>query len=183
MNEQLQSLQRVHGSVLEMAVAYGPRVLTALLILVAGAIVGRWVVRWMEPALAKFDLEPPVRGLIARLLRLLVLGLFLMVALQNLGVELLPLIAGLGIAGAGVALGAAGRAWQPGGRLDDHLHAALSCRRVHLDRRRRGADRVDRAVQHHLEPPRPLDRCRGRTARLSARTPDNYGTPQVGLAA
>jgi small conductance mechanosensitive channel len=104
MNEQLQSLQRVHGTAVEVAVAYGPRVLTALLILVAGVIVGRWVVRWMEPALAKFDLEPPVRGLIARLLRLLVLGLFLMVALQNLGVELLPLIAGLGIAGAGVAL-------------------------------------------------------------------------------
>ena len=84
--------------------AYGPRVLTALLILVAGVIVGRWVVRWMEPALAKFDLEPPVRQLIARLLRLFVVGLFLMVALQNLGVELLPLIAGLGIAGAGVVL-------------------------------------------------------------------------------
>jgi small conductance mechanosensitive channel len=104
MNEQLQSLQRVHGSVLEIAVSYGPRVLAAVLILVAGLVVGRWVVRWMEPALAKFDLEPSVRGLIARLVRLLVGGLFLMVALQNLGVELLPLIAGLGIAGAGVAL-------------------------------------------------------------------------------
>jgi small conductance mechanosensitive channel len=33
-----------------------------------------------------------------------VLGLFLIMALQNLGVELLPLIAGLGIAGAGIAL-------------------------------------------------------------------------------
>src|SRR4029077_20628158 len=36
--------------------------------------------------------------------RLLVLLLFVIMALQNLGVELLPLIAGLGIAGAGVAL-------------------------------------------------------------------------------
>ena len=35
---------------------------------------------------------------------LLVLGLFLVMALQNLGVELLPLIAGLGVAGAGIAL-------------------------------------------------------------------------------
>ena len=34
----------------------------------------------------------------------IIVGIFLMVALQNLGVELLPLIAGLGIAGAGIAL-------------------------------------------------------------------------------
>ena len=37
-------------------------------------------------------------------MQILVLGLFLIMALQNLGVELLPLIAGLSIAGAGVAL-------------------------------------------------------------------------------
>ncbi len=34
----------------------------------------------------------------------MVLGLFAIMALQNLGVELLPLIAGLGVAGAGIAL-------------------------------------------------------------------------------
>jgi small conductance mechanosensitive channel len=33
-----------------------------------------------------------------------VVGLFIIMALQNLGVELLPLIAGLGVAGAGIAL-------------------------------------------------------------------------------
>jgi len=36
--------------------------------------------------------------------RLLVFLLFLIMALQNLGIELLPLIAGLGIVGAGIAL-------------------------------------------------------------------------------
>jgi small conductance mechanosensitive channel len=104
MNEQLQTLQRAQGSLLDLAMLYGPRVLAAVLILAAGVVVGRWAVRWLEPALAKFELDPPVRGLIGRLVWLLVFGIFLMVALQNLGVELLPLIAGLGIAGAGVAL-------------------------------------------------------------------------------
>ncbi len=104
MNEQLQAVQRAQGTAVDMALAYGPRVLTALLILAAGLLVGRWVVRWMEPALARLELDPPVRGLIGRLVWLLIVGIFLMVALQNLGVELLPLIAGLGIAGAGVAL-------------------------------------------------------------------------------
>jgi small conductance mechanosensitive channel len=47
---------------------------------------------------------PPVRNLLERIVRIFVLALFGIVALQNLGVELLPLIAGLSIAGAGVAL-------------------------------------------------------------------------------
>jgi small conductance mechanosensitive channel len=55
-------------------------------------------------ALARVNLEPPVRALFSRIAEVAVLGLFAIMALQNLGVELLPLIAGLGIAGAGVAL-------------------------------------------------------------------------------
>ena len=54
--------------------------------------------------MAKFELEPPLHDLLLRIVRVLVVGLFLILALQNLGVELLPLIAGLGIAGAGIAL-------------------------------------------------------------------------------
>ena len=49
-------------------------------------------------------MEPPIRLLLLRLVRVIVFGLFLILALQNLGIQLLPLIAGLGVAGAGVAL-------------------------------------------------------------------------------
>jgi small conductance mechanosensitive channel len=45
-----------------------------------------------------------VRSLLVRVAYLIVLVLFAIMALQNLGVELLPLIAGLGVAGAGIAL-------------------------------------------------------------------------------
>jgi len=46
--------------------------------------------------------------LFTRIVRLLVLLLFAILALQNLGVELLPLIAGVGVAGAGIALATQG---------------------------------------------------------------------------
>ena len=49
-------------------------------------------------------MEPPVRTLIVRIARAVITVLFVIMALQNLGVELLPLIAGLGVAGAGIAL-------------------------------------------------------------------------------
>ena len=67
-------------------------------------MVGGWVGKVMARGLRKFDLEPPVRDLLVRIVRVLILGLFAIMALQNLGVELLPLIAGLGVAGAGIAL-------------------------------------------------------------------------------
>ena len=76
----------------------------AIIIIVAGLSVCRWVAKAMARGLRKFDLEPPVRDLLVRIVRILILGLFAIMAMQNLGVELLPLIAGLGVAGAGVAL-------------------------------------------------------------------------------
>lgn len=104
MNNQLQSLDQVKASILDMGVRFGPKLLVAIIILVAGYLVGRWAGRILERLLVRFKFEPPVRSLLVRTGEGLVVGLFAIVALQNLGVELLPLIAGLGVAGAGVAL-------------------------------------------------------------------------------
>jgi small conductance mechanosensitive channel len=67
-------------------------------------MVGRWVGRTMERLLLRWNLDAPVRILLIRIARVLVLGIFAILALQNLGIELVPLIAGLGVAGAAVAL-------------------------------------------------------------------------------
>jgi small conductance mechanosensitive channel len=104
MNEQLQTLDQVKSTAIDLAMHFGPKLLVAILILTIGVYVGRWVGRFVHKGLVKFDMEPPVRELLVRILRVLVLGIFLLMALQNLGVELLPLIAGLGVAGAGIAL-------------------------------------------------------------------------------
>lgn len=87
-----------------LAVQYGPRVLTAAGVLVAGMFVTRWAGKLAGRALQRIPIEQPVRDLLLRFVRILVLFLFLLLALQNLGIDLLPLLAGLGIAGAGVAL-------------------------------------------------------------------------------
>jgi len=104
MDNSLQSLDQVRASALDMAVRFGPKLVVALVIIAAGYMVGRWVGRILDHLLLRLNLEIPVRSLLVRVARLLVLGLFAIMALQNLGVELLPLIAGLGVAGAGVAL-------------------------------------------------------------------------------
>ena len=108
MDKNLDALDHARSALLDMAIRFGPKVLVALLILTAGALVGRWIGRATEQGLVRFALEPPVRLLFVRLVRILVFGLFAIMALQNLGVELLPLIAGLGVAGAGLALATQG---------------------------------------------------------------------------
>jgi small conductance mechanosensitive channel len=99
----LTSLDQAKQTLVDLAIRFGPKVLTATVIMVAGFFFSRWVVNMVQSWLAKVDMEPPVRQLLLRLVRLGVLILFLLLALQNLDVQLLPLIAGLGVAGAGIA--------------------------------------------------------------------------------
>jgi small conductance mechanosensitive channel len=100
----LQTVEQVQRTLIDLALKFGPKVLAATLILVLGFFVGRYVSRWLDQGLHHVEMEPPVRLLLVRIARLLVMVVFVIMALQNLGVELLPLIAGLGVAGAGIAL-------------------------------------------------------------------------------
>ena len=104
MGDQFQSLDQVKASAIDMLIKFGPKLFVAIVILVAGYLVGRWVGALLERLLLRFKLEIPVRSLLVHIAQLVVIALFAIMALQNLGVELLPLIAGLGVAGAGLAL-------------------------------------------------------------------------------
>src|SRR5262249_62191411 len=82
----------------------GPGLPPAVLILVWGVFVGGWLSRWVMQFLGHRDLGPPLRLLLSRIAWGCCFAVFVLMALQNLGVELLPLLAGLGVAGAGIAL-------------------------------------------------------------------------------
>ena len=103
MNE-IDMLDHAKRTLLDVALRFGPKLAVAIGVMIAGAYVGRWTARTAERWLTTQGLEPPIRRLTAQASRILVLLLFAVLALQNLGVELLPLIAGLSVAGAGVAL-------------------------------------------------------------------------------
>ncbi|MGN6451964.1 MAG: mechanosensitive ion channel family protein [Steroidobacteraceae bacterium] len=108
MNEQVATISHAKNNLMDMAIRFGPRLFTALLIIVIGLFVSGWLSRWLEQFLGRRDLEPPLRLLLSRIVWVLCVLLFALMALQNLGVELLPLIAGLGVIGAGVALATQG---------------------------------------------------------------------------
>jgi len=108
MHDSIATIDQAKNTLVDLAIRFGPRLLAAILILLVGAIVSRWVTRWLARGLSHIELEPPVRVLFGRVAWLLSMALFVILALQNLGVELLPLIAGLGVAGAGLALATQG---------------------------------------------------------------------------
>ena len=108
MHDSIATIDQAKSTLVDLAIRFGPRLLAALLIIVAGVIVSRWLSRWLARGLNRIELEPPVRQLLGRIAWLLSMTLFVILALQNLGVELLPLIAGLGVAGAGLALATQG---------------------------------------------------------------------------
>lgn len=104
MNDQLDMLDHAKRTALDLAMRFGPKLMVAIAVMIVGGYVGGWAGRAADRWLSSHGFEPPVRRLTAQVARLLVLLLFAIVALQNLGIELLPLIAGLSVAGAGIAL-------------------------------------------------------------------------------
>jgi small conductance mechanosensitive channel len=108
MNEQAATISHAKDTLVDLAIRFGPRLFTAIVILVIGIAISRWVSAWLSRWLEHRELEPPIRLLITRLVWAVCMLLFVILALQNIGVELLPLIAGLSVVGAGVALATQG---------------------------------------------------------------------------
>jgi small conductance mechanosensitive channel len=92
----------VKKMIVELAVRYGFQVLGAILVLIAGLIVGRWVGSVLDARLRARAMEPPLRMLITRLLRVTVMLFAAVIALDQLGFQVAPLVAGIGVAGVGV---------------------------------------------------------------------------------
>ena len=112
MNEQASQIQQqashFQENVAAFLKAHGGGIFAALLILAIGFVIGRWLGKLLERTLERRHLEPPVRMLIVRIVRMLVLAFALVLAAQNIGVEVMPLVAGIGVAGVGVGLAAQG---------------------------------------------------------------------------
>jgi small conductance mechanosensitive channel len=94
----------VHEIVLEIMTRYGLQVLGAVAILVVGVIVARWVGGLADQRFQKTHMEPPMRILLVRVIRILILVMATLVALDKFGFSVAPLVAGLGVAGLGAGL-------------------------------------------------------------------------------
>ena len=89
---------------LDLAIRYGFQVLGAFVILGAGFVLARWLGQLTERRMARAGVDVPIRRLGVRALKLVVLLFALVVALDKFGLQIAPLVAGIGVAGLGIGL-------------------------------------------------------------------------------
>jgi small conductance mechanosensitive channel len=91
-------------SVINFVVQYGFQIVGAVVILVIGALLAKWLGKLVDGWLVKQALEPPIRILIVRVIKLVVFALAGVFALDKFGVQIAPLVAGIGVIGVGIGL-------------------------------------------------------------------------------
>jgi len=85
-------------------ITHSGALLSAIAVIVVGIIAARWIGRLTERWLERKAMEPPVRMLLVRLVKLFVFVCALVVALGTAGMDVTALIAGISVAGVGVGL-------------------------------------------------------------------------------
>ena len=89
---------------IDLAIRYGFQVLGALVILGAGLALAHWIGGLTNRFLLRQTMEPPMRTLAVRVVRVVVLLFTLVVALDKFGFQIAPLVAGIGVAGLGIGI-------------------------------------------------------------------------------
>ena len=97
-------LTQLQQKLVDFLILKGADVFGAILIFGVGLLAARWIGNLVTRTLSKWEMEPPVRNLLVRMIKLMVIGFALVMALQGLGVPIAPLVAGIGVAGIGVGL-------------------------------------------------------------------------------
>jgi small conductance mechanosensitive channel len=100
----IQTIDQIKNKVIDFLTDYGFQIVGALIILAIGVVIAWWIGRMLSEWLEKKRIEPPIRMLAVRVLRLLVFGLTLVLALDKCGVPIAPMIAGISVAGVGIGL-------------------------------------------------------------------------------
>ena len=91
-------------TIVQYAVQYGMQAIVALGIFTVGVMTARWAGNLTQQQLERHTLEPPVRLLLVRVVKIIVLLFTAVIALEALGVPIAPLVAGIGVAGVGIGL-------------------------------------------------------------------------------
>src|SRR5690349_21591808 len=98
----------VQQRITDFIVTYGFQLVGAVVILVAGVVLANWIGRLVHRGLGRVQVEPPVRLLLVRVVKLIVILLALVLVAAKLGVDIAPLVAGIGVIGVGIGLATQG---------------------------------------------------------------------------
>jgi small conductance mechanosensitive channel len=102
LEDHIETVQSIYDQVIQFLVGYAFQLFGALLILIAGTLLARWVAKALLRMQERRNVDVTLRQFIASTVRLLLVGLAVVIALSNLGISITPFIAAIG----GLAVGA-----------------------------------------------------------------------------
>ena len=98
----------VQDQIIEFLVKYGFQILGGLIIFICGLFVAGALGRLVKRSIVRFKLEPPVELLLVRVSKLVVIALTGILTVAKMGVDIAPLVAGVGVIGVGIGLATQG---------------------------------------------------------------------------
>ena len=104
MNKPASTIAVWQDKLIDYVINHSGSLVSALVVVVVGFIVARWIGKLLDRWLTSKAMEPPMRNLVVRILRLLIFAMALVVALGTAGMDVTALIAGVGVAGVGIGL-------------------------------------------------------------------------------
>jgi small conductance mechanosensitive channel len=108
MDQELETLQRLVDALIEFGVAYGFQLLGAVIILIAGAMVARWVARLVLRLGERRNFGITLAKFFANVARVVVMVFVIIIALSKFGITISPLVAALSAVAFGSSLALAG---------------------------------------------------------------------------
>ncbi|HSR36544.1 MAG TPA: mechanosensitive ion channel family protein [Desulfurivibrionaceae bacterium] len=101
MEQEIATVQRVMNRVVEFCVDYSFQVVGAIIVLVAGVVLGKWVANGIERVCEKKGLDVTLGHFLASMGRLVVLAFAAIIALSKFGITIAPFVAAIGAAAFG----------------------------------------------------------------------------------
>ena len=94
----------LQDKLIDYVVGHSGALISALVVIIVGLIAASWAGKLLDRWLTRRAMEQPMRTLLVRILKLLVIAIALVIALGTAGMDVTALIAGASVAGVGVGL-------------------------------------------------------------------------------
>jgi small conductance mechanosensitive channel len=99
-----QAILTAQDAIIKFFIEYGFKIFGAAVIIFCGWMLARWLGRFLTSRLDKVEIEPPIKVLMVRAVKFVVIAFTMLIAVQKLGVDIMPLVAGISVMGVGAGL-------------------------------------------------------------------------------
>ena len=108
LKEQMNLVNQVYELLIELALNWSFKLLGAMVVIAAGFLVGRWLANLLTRVMENHNVDVTLQQFIASTMRVIILVMFGVIALNQLGISITPLLAAIGGLAVGLSLAVQG---------------------------------------------------------------------------